>query len=163
MAVHRSELATRYSSPMDRVAKLSETKCSAINDAQPNIREGQPRSGLPLNLTLAAMRNQHTSSRFGAVHRAVTIAVLLESYGLASRFLSAADRGHVSRLAVELKGMLSAPLFSRASALEVSRSSLACSLLRRLQLVSGVVVVCRFWLLRAVAKLAALKKHLPTC
>lgn len=101
------------------------------------------------------MRNQHTFSRFGAVHRTVTVAVLLESYGLASRFLGAADRGHVSRLAVELKGLLPASLFSRAAALEVSCSSLACSLLRRLQLVSGAVVVCRFWLLRAVAKLAA--------
>lgn len=109
----------------------------------------------PLNFTLAAMRNQHTSSRFGAAHRAVTVAVLLESYGLVSRSLGTADRGHVSRLAVELKGLLPASLFSRAAVPGVSRSSLACSLLRRSRSVSGAVVVCRFWLLRAVAKFAA--------
>jgi len=98
------------------------------------------------------MRNHHTSFKFGAAHGAVTVAASLESFWLASRFLLAAIRVHVSRLAVELMGLLLAP---GAAVLKVSRPSWACSLLRRSRLVSGAVVVCRFFGLRAVAMFAS--------
>lgn len=60
MAVHRSALATRYSSPMERVAKSSETKCSATNDAQPVSREGRRKSAAPLTFTFLGINDENT-------------------------------------------------------------------------------------------------------
>ena len=59
-----------------------------------------------------------------------------------------------SRLAGKIL-VLPVRLFSRAAVLEVSRSSLARSLLHHSRFALGAVVVSRFWLLRSVAVVAS--------
>ena len=60
-----------------------------------------------------------------------------------------------SILAGEFERVLPVRLFSRAAVLEVSRSSLARSLLHHSRFALGAVVVSRFWLLRSVAVVAS--------
>ena len=101
---------------------------------------GLRKSAQPLNFTLGAMRNLLLLSVSPV---AVFAAGLASGWGLVA-----------SRLAGKTL-VLPVRLFSRAAVLEVSRSSLARSLLHHSRFALGAVVVSRFWLLRSVAVVAS--------
>jgi len=117
--------------------------------AQPNIREGQARSGLPLNLTLGAMRSL-------PIFSVSPVAVFAAG--------SAASSGVAASSFVVVLLELPVRLFLRAVSFSVLRSSLLRSLLRLAPPVFSCGSFAPFCLPRSVAVFASnptLKRDRP--